>query len=196
MKTFWICGHHSVNECIKNSKRQIIEIICKEHSSTESLCIQNKIKYRFYKRKDENKILQSNLQVAHQNTFAKIVSFKNLELNNVSESNKINLIALENITDIRNIGSIIRTSLCFGISGIVIEKKNFKSDSVELFKSASGAMEYMDIYAISNLNQFLTGIKKKITLFMDSILTREKNLMKNLFQKMEMYLSWEQKVLG
>lgn len=161
MKTFWICGQHSVNESIKNNKRKVIEVICKKNSSTENLCIYHKIKYRYYQTKDENKILQNNLQIAHQNTFANIESFLNLDLKHIPESKKANLIALENITDVRNIGSIIRTALCFSIKGVVVEKKNFKSDSIEMYKTASGALEYISIYAVSNLNQALTYLKKK-----------------------------------
>lgn len=161
MKTFWICGQHSVNESIKNSKRKIFEVICKKNSSTENLCIDRKIKYRYYQAKDENKILQNNLQIAHQNTFANIQPFPNLDLKNIPESKKANLIALENITDVRNIGSIIRTALCFSIKGVIVEKKNFKSDSIEMYKSASGALEHTAIYPVSNLNQALTDIKKR-----------------------------------
>jgi len=160
MKTFWICGVHTVNEAIKNSKRKIHEVVCKENSLTKKLCDERQIKYRYYKKKDENKLIGSNLQIAHQSTFAKIDSFPSLDLNNIDQATNANLLALENITDVRNIGSILRTALCFEISGIIIEKKNFKSDSIELYKSASGALEYINIYLVSNLNQALSQLKK------------------------------------
>ena len=161
MKIFWICGQHTVNEAIKNPKRNIAQVICKQDSLTEKLCIKHNLKYQHYKHKDENKIVKNNEQIAHQNTFAQIEKLPNQNLKDISQSSKINFIALENITDVRNIGSIIRTSVCFGIQGLIIEKKNFKSDSMEIFKTASGAMEYIDLYIVSNLNQSLRDIKKK-----------------------------------
>jgi 23S rRNA (guanosine2251-2'-O)-methyltransferase len=161
MKTFWVCGHHTVNETIKNLKRKVIQVICKQGSVTEKLCTTHNVTYQHYKHKDENKIVKNKEQIAHQNTFAQIEELPNLNLKDISQSNKINFIALENITDVRNIGSIIRTAVCFGIQGLIIEKKNFKSDSMEIYKSSSGAMEHIDIYAVSNLNQSLRDIKKK-----------------------------------
>lgn len=161
MKTFWICGHHTVNESIKNLKRKVIRVICKQGSETEKLCNTHDIKYQHYKHKDENKIIKNKDQIAHQNTFALIEDLPNQNLKEISQSSRVNFIALENITDVRNIGSIIRTAVCFGVQGLIIEKKNFKSDSMEIYKSSSGAMEYINIYAVSNLNQSLRDIKKK-----------------------------------
>ena len=161
MKTFWVCGHHTVNETIKNPKRKVVRVICKQGSAIEKLCNAHNVTYQHYKHKDENKIIKNKEQIAHQNTFALIEELPNQNLKDISQSSKINFIALENITDVRNIGSIIRTSVCFGIQGLIIEKKNFKSDSMEIFKTASGAMEHIDIYIVSNLNQSLRDIKKK-----------------------------------
>lgn len=160
MKTFWICGSHSVNESIKNSKRKIYEVVCKENSLTEQLCNKYKIKYRYYKKRDENKLLGNNAQIAHQCTFAKIDPLPTFELKNICLAKESNLLALENITDVRNIGSIVRTAVCFNIRAIIIEKKNFKSNSVEIYKSASGALEHIDICLVSNLNQALNELKK------------------------------------
>ena len=161
MKTFWVCGHHTVNETIKNLKRKVIQVICKQGSVNEKLCNTHNVKYHYHKHKDENIIIKNKEQIAHQNTFALIEELPNQNLKEISQSSRINFIALENITDVRNIGSIIRTAVCFGIQGLIIEKKNFKSDSMEIYKASSGAMEHIDIYAVSNLNQSLRDIKKK-----------------------------------
>ncbi len=161
MKIFWICGHHSVSEAIKNPKRKVVQVICKENSPIEKLCNAHNVKYQYYKHNDESKIIKNKDNIAHQHTFAQIESVPNQSLKNISSSDKINFIALENITDVRNIGSIVRTSVCFGLYGLIIEKKNFKSDSMEMYKAASGAMEHINIYSVSNLNQSLRDIKEK-----------------------------------
>ena len=124
MKIFWICGHHTVSEAIKNPKRKVVQVICKENSPIEKLCNAHNVKYQYYKHNDENKIIKNKDNIAHQHTFAQIESLPNQSLKNISSSDKINFIALENITDVRNIGSIIRTAVCFGVQGLIIEKKN------------------------------------------------------------------------
>ena len=56
MKIFWICGHHTVSEAIKNPKRKVVQVICKENSPIEKLCNAHNVKYQYYKHNDENKI--------------------------------------------------------------------------------------------------------------------------------------------
>ncbi|MDC0628795.1 hypothetical protein OAP04_04420, partial [Pelagibacteraceae bacterium] len=50
----------------------------------------------------------------------------------------INLIALEEVTDPRNIGSIIRSAVAFNVDGIIVKERSFPSKSKLLYKSASG----------------------------------------------------------
>ena len=46
----------------------------------------------------------------------------------------INLIALEEVTDPRNIGSIIRSAVAFNIDGLIVKERSFPSKSKLLQK--------------------------------------------------------------
>ena len=68
------------------------------------------------------------------------------------EQNKINnVLALDGVTDPRNIGSIIRTAVAFGYEAILINKKNFNPKSFLLYKAASGALEKIILIETSNI---------------------------------------------
>ena len=73
----------------------------------------------------------------------------------------INLIALEEVTDPRNIGSIIRSAVAFGIDGIIVKERSFPSKSKLLYKSASGGAEHIKIFKVSNINTALRFLKSR-----------------------------------
>ena len=61
------------------------------------------------------------------------------------------LLALEEVTDPRNIGSIIRSAVAFKIDGIIVKERSFPSKSKLLYKSASGGAEHLKIFKLSIL---------------------------------------------
>ncbi|MFM7977794.1 MAG: TrmH family RNA methyltransferase, partial [Candidatus Fonsibacter sp.] len=67
---------------------------------------------------------------------------------------------MDDITDQRNIGSIVRSCVAFSVDGIVLLDKNFNSASKVMFKSASGALEHIKIFAVSNISNALQILKK------------------------------------
>ena len=68
---------------------------------------------------------------------------------------------LEEVTDPRNIGSIIRSAVAFNIDGIIVKERSFPSKSKLLYKSASGGTEHIKIFKVSNLNTSLKYLKTK-----------------------------------
>ena len=92
-------------------------------------------------------------------TFGK-KNLKDFISNIKDEKNKI-LVALEEVTDPRNIGSIIRSATSFNIDGIIVKERSFPSESKLLYKSASGSMEHIDIFEVSNINTALKYLKTK-----------------------------------
>jgi 23S rRNA (guanosine2251-2'-O)-methyltransferase len=82
-------------------------------------------------------------------------------VNDNSNRNNINLVALEEVTDPRNIGSIIRSAASFNMDGIIVKERAYPSESKLLYKSASGSMEHVNIFEVSNVNTTLQYLKTK-----------------------------------
>ena len=76
-----------------------------------------------------------------------------------SKSNST-LVCLDEITDPRNIGSIIRSAASFSIDGIIIKERLYPSESKLMYKSASGAIENINIFNVSNLNTTLKYLRE------------------------------------
>ncbi|MDC3030575.1 RNA methyltransferase, partial [Candidatus Pelagibacter sp.] len=79
----------------------------------------------------------------------------------IKGKNDITLVCLDGVTDPRNIGSLIRSATSFDIDGIIIKERNFPSESKLMYKAASGSIEYMNIFEVSNINSTLKNLKDK-----------------------------------
>ena len=66
---------------------------------------------------------------------------------------------MEEVTDPRNIGSIIRCAISFNLDGLIVKERSFPLKSKLLFKSASGGMEHLNIFKVSNINTTLRYLK-------------------------------------
>ena len=87
------------------------------------------------------------------------ITLKEFVLDNKKKN--INLIALEEVTDPRNIGSIIRSAVAFNIDGIIVKERSYPSKSKLLYKSASGGAEHIKIFKVANVNTTLKFLKTK-----------------------------------
>ena len=168
--TFLIAGKHAVTEALRNPKRKVINLFLNE-SSKKSLNKENhnlnllKNVKLFYKSNKELDRLCAKEQISHQGLIAEIehleeINLKNY-LNSVEERNNITFAVLEEATDPRNIGSIIRSATSFNIDGIIVKEKSFPSESKLLYKSASGCMDLINIFEVSNINTTLKYLKTK-----------------------------------
>ena len=70
------------------------------------------------------------------------------------------LIALDQITDPQNIGSIMRSCALFNCKGIIVAKDNAPDLTPSLYKAASGAAEIVNYFKVTNLKRSISELKK------------------------------------
>ena len=168
--TFLIAGKHAVTEALKNPNRKVLKIFLTEDSkktlnkANENLGLLKNVKL-FYKTRKELDRICSKEQISHQGLIAEI---EHLEEENIKDFLKlradkkiITFAALEDVTDPRNIGAIIRSASSFDIDGIIVKDRFFPSESKLLYKSASGCIEHIKIFKVSNINATLKYLKKE-----------------------------------
>jgi 23S rRNA (guanosine2251-2'-O)-methyltransferase len=168
--SFLIAGKHAVTEALKNPNRNVLKVFLTEDSKkklnkdNENLELLKDIKI-FYKTHKELDRLCSKEQISHQGLIAEIQHLdKNILkefLKTVENEKKITLAVLEEVTDPRNIGSIIRSAASFNIDGLIVKERIFPSESKLLYKSASGCMEHINIFEVSNISTSLKYLKTK-----------------------------------
>ena len=167
--TFLIVGKHAVLEALKNPSRKIERVFLTEDAQkklnreNQSLNLFKKLNV-FYKSRKELDNLCGRDETAHQGLVVEVEQLEEITLKEFiieNEKEKINLIALEEVTDPRNIGSIIRSAVAFGIDGLIVKERSFPSKSKLLYKSASGGTEHIKIFQVSNVNTALKFLKTK-----------------------------------
>ena len=158
--SYLICGHHTVLNCVNAKKRQVLKVYIKKgNKNLENFS-------NFFKNIEvvDESFFKKNFKqipVAHQGIAALVVELPKNKLENIVSKNKnYKLICLNGVTDTRNIGSIIRTAVCFKYNGLIISKREFDEKSIPLNKSASGAMEFIDIFEYSNIKYALQILKE------------------------------------
>ena len=167
--TFFIVGKHAVLEALKNPSRKIERVFLTEDAQknvnreNQNLNLFKKIPV-FYKSRKELDNLCGRDDTAHQGLVAEVEQLDQITLKEFIIENKkknLNLIALEEVTDPRNIGSIIRSAVAFNIDGIIVKDRSFPSKSKLLYKSASGGTEHIEIFKVANINTALKFLKTK-----------------------------------
>tara|TARA_B100000886_G_C20310006_1_gene443427 strand:+ start:91 stop:834 length:744 start_codon:yes stop_codon:yes gene_type:complete len=165
--SFFIVGQHAVIEALKNPERKVLKIFLTEESKKnihrkspkKNLLADIKV---YFKTKKELDKYGTKENLSHQGYVAEIEHFNKPVLKDFIKENKdITLVCLDGVTDPRNIGSLIRSASSFNIDGIIIKERNFPSESKLMYKAASGAMEYINIFEVSNVNSTLKNLKDR-----------------------------------
>jgi 23S rRNA (guanosine2251-2'-O)-methyltransferase len=112
-----------------------------------------------------NRFTRSN----HQGVVAKISPIEfheldNLVLKTIDSKNTPLFLLLDQISDVRNFGAIIRTAECTGVNGIIIQKKGGAPISEDTIKTSSGAVFRVPICKVDHIKDAIfhlqsSGIK-------------------------------------
>ena len=165
--SFFIVGQHAVIEALRNPNRKVLRVFLTEeskkniHRKSPKKNLLSDVKVYFKTKKELDKY-STKENLLHQGYVAEIEHLESPVLKDfIKEKNDITLACLDGVTDPRNIGSLIRSAAAFGVDGIIIKERNFPSVSKLMFKAASGAIEYINIFEVSNINSTLKNLKDK-----------------------------------
>ncbi len=165
--SFFIAGRHAVIGALKNPKRRVMKIFLTEESK-KTIHRQNPhknllkdLKVFFKTKKELDKYCRSE-NILHQGYVAEIEHLEDPELKEfIKKKNNLTFACLDEVTDPRNIGSLIRSAASFNIDGLIVKERHFPSESKLLYKSASGCVEHLNIFQVSNINTTLKYLRDK-----------------------------------
>jgi len=143
---------------IKNPKRKIKKIVSTTALNNKNI---NKNSFEIVTQDKINKIFYPNA-IVHQNIAALIMGIKEKELNeSLKEDGLKKIVILDNVTDPRNIGSVIRSAVAFGVDALLVKKRCFNSQSPSMFKASSGTIENIKIIECVNFSNSIDLLKKE-----------------------------------
>ena len=161
-------GRNAVLELLE-SERDINKILVangEKHGSIYkiiSIAKERKIPITEVDRSKLNKISQTQ---NHQGVIAIVPPFNYCEVDEILElaeqkNEQPFIIILDGIEDPHNLGSIIRTAETAGVHGIIIPKRRSATVNSTVSKVSAGAVEYMKIARVNNINETIRQLKKQ-----------------------------------
>ena len=165
--SFFIIGQHAVIEALKNPKRKVLRVFLTEeskkniHRKSPNQNLLNDVKVYFKTKKELDKYSNKE-NILHQGYVAEIEHLEKSVLKDfIKGKDDVTFVCLDGVTDPRNIGSLIRSAASFNIDGIIVKGRSFPSESKHLYKAASGAIEHINIFEVTNINSTLKNLKEK-----------------------------------
>jgi 23S rRNA (guanosine2251-2'-O)-methyltransferase len=101
----------------------------------------------------------------HQGVAAEVDEFEYVDSAEIVSASKTEggvgfVVILDGITDPHNLGSIIRSAHLFGVDGIILPQDNSASITPTVAKTSAGALEYVKIAQVTNINREIDRLKK------------------------------------
>ncbi|MBQ3107262.1 MAG: 23S rRNA (guanosine(2251)-2'-O)-methyltransferase RlmB, partial [Firmicutes bacterium] len=71
------------------------------------------------------------------------------------------LVICDELSDPHNLGAILRSAECAGAHGVIIPKRRSVGLTAVVAKASAGAVEYMKVARVTNINAVITELKQK-----------------------------------
>ena len=158
-----IFGKRSVFEALENDI-QIDKVFMDKNNlhmdNIKRIIIEKKIKISFVPIEKLNNLTRKNHQgiVA---TISPVKTFNLRDLEDAIDNKQSNFLILDNITDTKNFGAIVRSSECLGVNGIIISKTGSSPINGDTIKSSSGAIFNLPIYKMDHIKDAIFLLKEK-----------------------------------
>ncbi|SFJ37354.1 23S rRNA (guanosine(2251)-2'-O)-methyltransferase RlmB [Thermoflavimicrobium dichotomicum] len=168
MGTEWIIGRHAVNEALR-AGRTIDKILLAKGVQTKSIQAileqvqKAKIPYQWVPR---SKLDQLSEGGNHQGVMAQVAAYRYASIeecfSRAEEKGEAPFfLLLDGIEDPHNLGSILRTADATGVHGVIIPKRRAVGLTSTVAKTSAGAIEYVPMVRVTNLNRTVEELKEQ-----------------------------------
>jgi 23S rRNA (guanosine2251-2'-O)-methyltransferase len=96
---------------------------------------------------------------AHQGMCAEVEAFRYAEVDALLQAPNALIVALDQVQDPQNLGSICRSAECAGATGVVIPERRAVEVTPAVCKASAGAVEHLPVGRVRNLADFLAEAK-------------------------------------
>jgi 23S rRNA (guanosine2251-2'-O)-methyltransferase len=97
---------------------------------------------------------------AHQGICAQVSEYRYADADALLALEAPLLVALDQVQDPQNLGSICRSAECAGAAGVVIPERRSAEVTAAVCKASAGAVEHLPIARVRNLADFLRDAKR------------------------------------
>ncbi len=155
----WLWGIHACKGALKNPERTCFRLIV-----TDSALKDLNLKKEDLPPKTDVLDLVSLSRLlpegaVHQGIAMEVAPLPELSLKDLAKKDKGVLVILDQVTDPHNVGAILRTAKSLGALGVIMTDRNAPPLGGVLAKAASGALDLLPIWKVTNLARSLDDLK-------------------------------------
>jgi 23S rRNA (guanosine2251-2'-O)-methyltransferase len=156
----WLYGTHVVEAALANLKRKKYRLLVNKDWTTSYKVDGNEIQPEYVSREEIERQLQSD--AVHQGLALLVAPLDHVAIETVCNDATDNsvIIVLDQVTDPRNIGAIMRSAIAFGAVALVVTDKYTPETTASMAKAASGALDRLPLVRVKNLARSLVLLKK------------------------------------
>lgn len=157
--TVWLYGHHAVAAALANPARRLRRLLLTEDAEA-ALAQQFRPPWPVTPERVDRSRMDQLLgrDIVHQGVALLADPLAPPSLQSVLEKEGP-LVVLDQVTDPRNVGAIMRTAAAFGAVAVITQDRNAPEENGALAKAASGALETMPLLRAVNIARTLIALK-------------------------------------
>ncbi len=157
--TVWLYGHHAVAAALANPARRLRRLMLTEEAEaaiSQHLAPPWALSVERADRARLDHLLGRD--VVHQGAALLADPLAPPSLQSVLEKPGV-IVVLDQVTDPRNVGAIMRSAAAFGAAAVITQDRNAPEETGGLAKAASGALETMPLLRAVNITRTLIALK-------------------------------------
>lgn len=164
-----LLGRNAVLEALRAGRRKVEGVMLAQGVESRgpiaeilALCQQKGLPVRYVLR---NELENLGRGAPHQGVAAQVSPYPLAELEDIlavaAQRHEFPFVlALDSVQDPQNVGSLLRTAEAVGVHGIVIPKRRAVGITPAVSRASAGAVEHLQIAAVTNLGRTLEGLKR------------------------------------
>lgn len=150
----YIYGSHAVRAAVENPKRQIQSLYLSENAARDLAETLGPRKITPIIKKPQELAALVPQDAVHQGMVLETAPLPEPDLSTLAAGGKL-LLMLDQVSDPRNVGAILRAAAVFGAGGVILPRRNSPPPAGALAKTASGALEVVPLATVANLARAL-----------------------------------------
>lgn len=168
----WIYGHHAVLAAIANPRRQCLKLLATPAGAAELAAAAERrmaararaeqVPIEVVDRQELERLLPPGAVHQGMALLAAPLEETHLEefLDPLGDAAEARLVVLDQASDPRNVGAVLRSAAAFGASAVILQERHSPAATGALAKAASGALEVVPMIRVTNIVRALDRLKQ------------------------------------
>lgn len=151
-----VYGRNAVREALRG-RREVLEVMASERAAGQLEWLASGPRVQIRK---ERELTEAAGSPDHQGVVAWAAPYPYADAWELASAEAPLLVCLDQVTDPRNLGAVIRSAAGAGASGVIVPAHGSARITAAVCRSSAGAVEHLPVAVVPNLARYLAEIKR------------------------------------